>query len=76
MARPLERHRQMSPVVVCRRQQRYEPIDGFKRLGATRTLAGMSHLSAPLLETDERPARAALYGLNRARGRTRELEEA
>jgi hypothetical protein len=29
-----------------------------------------------LLEADERTAKAAIYGLNRAGGRTRELEEA
>src|SRR5713226_10650975 len=34
MARSLERYGQLSPVVVCRRQERYELIDGFKRLGA------------------------------------------
>ena len=37
MARSLERYGQLSPVVVCQRQQRYELIDGFKRLGAART---------------------------------------
>jgi ParB-like chromosome segregation protein Spo0J len=36
----------------------------------------MAHLSARLLEADERTAKAAIYGLNRAGGRTRELEEA
>ena len=76
MARSLERYGQLSPVVVCRRQDRYELIDGFKRLGAARSLARMSHLSARLLEADERTAKAAIYGLNRAGGRTRELEEA
>src|SRR5262245_61919710 len=76
MARSLERYGQLSPVVVCRRQERYELIDGFKRLGAARTLTGMAHLSARLLEADERTAKAAIYGLNRAGGRTRELEEA
>ncbi len=76
MARSLERYGQLSPLVVCRRQQRYELIDGFKRLGAARTLAQLSHLSARLLEADERTAKAAIYGLNRAGGRTRELEEA
>ena len=39
MARSLERYGQLSPVVVCRRQERYELIDGFKRLGAARGLA-------------------------------------
>ena len=76
MARSLQRYGQLSPVVVCRRQERYELIDGFKRLGAVRTLTGMEYLSARLLEADERSAKAAIYGLNRAGGRTRELEEA
>ena len=76
MARSLERYGQLSPVVVWRRQDRYELIDGFKRLGAARALAAMDHLSARLLEADERTAKAAIYGLNRAGGRTRELEEA
>lgn len=76
MARSLERYGQLSPVVVCLRQQRYELIDGFKRLGAARGLAGIPRLSARLMEADERAAKAAIYGLNRAGGRTRELEEA
>jgi ParB-like chromosome segregation protein Spo0J len=76
MARSLERYGQLSPVIVCRRQGRYELIDGFKRLGAARHLAGIAHLSARLMEADERAAKAAIYGLNRTGGRTRELEEA
>jgi ParB-like chromosome segregation protein Spo0J len=36
----------------------------------------MQRLWARLLEADERSAKAAIYGLNRAGGRTRELEEA
>src|SRR5271168_3269991 len=76
MARSLERYGQLSPVVVCRRQNRYELIDGFKRLGTVRGLAQIPCLSARLMEADERQAKAAIYGLNRAGGRTRELEEA
>lgn len=76
MARSLQRYGQLSPVIVCRRQDRYELIDGFKRLGAARQLAGIAHLSARLMEADERAAKAAIYGLNRTGGRTRELEEA
>jgi len=76
MARSLERYGQLSPVVVCRRQDRYELIDGFKRLGAARRLVPLESLAARLLEADERAAKAAIYGLNRAGGRTRELEEA
>jgi ParB-like chromosome segregation protein Spo0J len=76
MARSLERYGQLSPVVVCQRQGRYELIDGFKRLGAARGLKEMKRLWARRLEADERTAKAAIYGLNRAGGRTRELEEA
>ena len=52
MARSLERYGQLSPVIVCRRQGRYELIDGFKRLGAARHLVGITHLSARLMEAD------------------------
>jgi ParB-like chromosome segregation protein Spo0J len=76
MAKSLERYGQLSPIVVCRREDRYELVDGFKRLGAARHLAQFEHLSARLLEADERTVKAAIYGLNRASGRTRELEEA
>src|SRR5579863_6824945 len=76
MARSLKRYGQLSPVVVCQRQERYELIDGFKRLGAARGLVEIEYLSARLMEADERSAKAAIYGLNRAGGRTRELEEA
>ncbi|PYT25378.1 MAG: hypothetical protein DMG57_25470 [Acidobacteria bacterium] len=76
MAKSLERYGQLSPVVVCRRGERYELIDGFKRLGAARRLTQLDHLSASLMEADERTVKAAIYGLNRVGGRTRELEEA
>jgi len=76
MAKSLERYGQLSPVVVCRRGDRYELIDGFKRLAAARRLAQIEYLSARLMEADERAVKAAIYGLNRASGRTRELEEA
>ena len=76
LARSLERYGQLSPVVVCRRLDRYELIDGFKRLSAARGMPQLPHLSARLMEADERTAKAAIYGLNRAGGRTRELEEA
>jgi ParB-like chromosome segregation protein Spo0J len=76
MAKSLERYGQLSPVVVCQRQDRIELVDGFKRLGAARRLPQIDHLSARLMEADERTVKAAIYGLNRAGGRTRELEEA
>jgi len=49
MARSLERYGQLSPVVVCRRQDRYELIDGFKtierrtRSGADPAPVGPAH---------------------------------
>jgi ParB-like chromosome segregation protein Spo0J len=76
MARSLERYGQISPLVVCLRMGHYELIDGFKRLAAARTLSRMSRLSIRVILVDERGAKAAIYGLNRAGGRTRELEEA
>ena len=72
----LRRYGQMSPVVVFRWQGRYELIDGFKRLSAARAVDGLMSLSARVIEADERTAKAAIYGLNRASGRTSELEEA
>jgi ParB-like nuclease domain len=74
MAKSLERYGQLSPVVVCRRGERYELIDGFKRLAAARRLTQIDVLSARLMEADERTVKAAIYGLNRAGGRTRELD--
>lgn len=72
----LRRYGQMSPVVVFRWQGRYELIDGFKRLAAARSVAGMTSLCARVIEADEKTAKAAIYGLNRASGKTSELEEA
>ena len=77
MMRSLERYGQISPIVVCLEEGRYELIDGFKRLGAAGVgRQSMRRLSARRINTDERGAKAAIYGLNRAGGRTREIEEA
>jgi ParB-like chromosome segregation protein Spo0J len=76
MARSLSRYGQISPVVVCEREGVYELIDGFKRFSAARHLKPIPKLSSRLIEVDERGAKAAIYGLNRVGGRTRELEEA
>jgi ParB-like chromosome segregation protein Spo0J len=62
--------------VVSRREERYELIDGFKRLAASRSLGGRPGLLARVMEADDKAAKAAIYGLNRAGGRTSELEEA
>jgi ParB-like chromosome segregation protein Spo0J len=76
MMRSLGSYGQLSPIVVVRDEERWELIDGFKRLGAARKLGSMDRLLARRIETDERGAKAAIYGLNRAGGRTREIEEA
>jgi ParB-like chromosome segregation protein Spo0J len=75
MARSLGRYGQIAPVVVCRREEAVEVIDGFKRLAAARTL-GWPSLSARLLAADDRVAKAAIYGLNHTGRHTREWEEA
>lgn len=76
MMRSLDSYGQLSPIVVVMHEGRWELIDGFKRLGAARKLASMDRLVARQIEADERSAKAAIYGLNRAGGRTREIEEA
>ena len=76
MAKSLERYGQLSPVVVCRRQERYELIDGFKRLGAARQPDRDRASFGPADGSRRATVKAAIYGLNRAGGRTRELEEA
>ena len=73
MVRSLSRYGQISPVVVCEQEGVYELIDGFKRFSAARHLKPIPKLSCRLIEVDERGAKAAIYGLNRVGGRTREL---
>ena len=72
----LRRYGQMSPVVVFRWHDRYELVDGFKRLAAARAVREVSSLWARVIEADERSAKAAIYSLNRVSGKPSELEEA
>jgi ParB-like chromosome segregation protein Spo0J len=76
MASSLQRYGQISPVVVCEREGRFELIDGFKRLAATKMLEGIDALSARVILADDRVAKAAMCALNRGGGRLGELEEA
>ncbi len=71
----LRRYGQLTPVVVCRRQETHEILDGFKRLAAARVL-GWKTVQAQLWEADERAAKAAIYGLNQTGRRTQEWEDA
>jgi ParB-like chromosome segregation protein Spo0J len=80
MARSLEHWGQLTPGVVCLRGERWEVIDGFKRLAAARLLQWPTLLVRGLEGADERAAdectvKAALYGLNRGQ-HLHELEEA
>ena len=76
MATSLRDYGQVSPVIVCRLDGQLVLVDGFKRLRAARTLKGLTHLSARLLETDAQGAKAAVFNLNRIAGKPVELEEA
>jgi hypothetical protein len=76
MAGSLKRWGQLSPVVACVCEEQLELLDGFKRLGAARQIAGWTSLNVHVLEVDERTAKAAILGLNRGQRPVRELEEA
>jgi ParB family transcriptional regulator, chromosome partitioning protein len=76
MAGSLRRWGQLAPVVACVRDDKFELIDGFKRLAAARQIRELPSLSVRVLEVDERTAKAAILGLNRDQRPARELEEA
>src|SRR5437764_14508359 len=63
MTGSVRRYGQLTPLVVCLREETYEVLDGFKRLAAARAL-GLSTIGTRLLEADERRAKAAIFGLN------------
>ena len=54
MAQSLARWGQLAPVVVCRREEQWQVVDGFKRLTAARALAWPSLLMRCLEADDER----------------------
>src|SRR5437879_9889254 len=76
LAGSLRRWGQLSPVVACLREGKFELLDGFKRQSAAAQVPGMSTLSVRVVEVDERTAKAAILGLNRGQRALRELEEA
>ena len=75
MTESFQRFGQLTPVVVCLREETYEVLDGFKRLAAARTL-GLKTVTTRLLQADDRVAKAAIHGLNQTGSRTQEWEEA
>jgi ParB-like chromosome segregation protein Spo0J len=76
MERSMRRYGQIAPVVVCRREEKPELIDGFKRLAAARRIPALRRLSVRFLEADDRSAKAAIYELNQVGSHIKELEEA
>jgi ParB family chromosome partitioning protein len=76
LRRSLERHGQMTPLVVWPRQETYEVIDGFKRLRAARRIPGLPPLTARLLQADAAQAKQAILMLNRVGSGLSALEEA
>lgn len=76
MAGSLRRWGQLSPVVACVRQGKFELIDGFKRYAAAGQVRELTSLSVRVLEVDEPTAKAAILSLNRDQRPVRELEEA
>lgn len=75
MVQSLRRHGQITPLVVCRREERLEVLDGFKRVVAAVEL-GLVHVRCQVLAADERQAKVALLTLHGAGKRLVELEEA
>jgi ParB/RepB/Spo0J family partition protein len=75
MTSSVRRYGQLTPLVVCLREETYEVLDGFKRLAAARVL-GLKAVAARRLEADERAAKAAIHGLNQTGRRTQEWEDA
>jgi ParB/RepB/Spo0J family partition protein len=75
MVQSLRRHGQITPLVVCRREETLEVLDGFKRVAAALSL-GLVNLRCQVLAADERQAKVALMTLHGAGKRLVELEEA
>ncbi len=75
MVQSLRRHGQITPLVVCRREETLEVLDGFKRVSAA-LVVGLVNLRCQVLAADERQAKVALLTLHGAGKRLVELEEA
>lgn len=74
MRRSLSRHGQLSPIVAFPDGDRFEIVDGFKRVHAARAL-GWTDLHAKLSDVDLVEAKVQLIALHDRRGLT-EIEEA
>jgi ParB/RepB/Spo0J family partition protein len=75
MARSMERYGQLTPVVVGQVDDRYEMVDGFKRLRAGRKL-GYESLQARIMPGGRRAMKAAIIYLNTKARTIADLESA
>jgi ParB/RepB/Spo0J family partition protein len=75
MGGSLQRYGQLTPLVVCPREDTHQILDGFKRWTAAWAL-GWKTLTVRIWEADDRAAKAAIYGLNQTGRRTQEWEDA
>lgn len=75
MVQSLRRHGQITPLVVCRREETLEVLDGFKRVSAA-LVVGLVNLRCQVRAADERQATVALLTLHGVGKRLVELEEA
>ena len=75
MAGSLRRYGQLSPLVVCLREESTRSST-VSSVWPRRGRSGLKTLTARLLEADERVAKAAIYGLNDTGRRPHEWEEA
>jgi ParB/RepB/Spo0J family partition protein len=75
MERSMQRHGQLTPVVVGKHDSGYEMVDGFKRLRAGRRL-GYQSLSARVMVGGQRAMKAAIIYLNTKARTIAEIESA
>lgn len=77
MVKSIKKYGQLSPIVVCPAQDdRYELIDGFKRLRAAGKVKGINVLKAKLLNVGSHACKAAMLQLNSTGGGISDMEEA
>ncbi len=75
MMKSIQKYGQLSPVVCVKAEERYELIDGFKRLRACRKL-NKPVLRTKMMEMNGRVCKAAIIQFNRDSKAINEIEEA
>src|SRR4051812_15183924 len=75
MTGSMRRYGQLTPLVVCLREETYEVLDGFKRRAAAAAL-GLKAVAARRVGAHEGAAKGAHHRLNQTGRRTQEWEDA